>query len=670
MYFKIALKNVKKSYKDYFVYFVTLTISVSLFYLFNSFDAQQEILVAGQDVIFAFNTLKVGMEVISYLVTIVFGFLILYANNFIMKRRKKEIALYTLLGMKKSKISRIMVYETLFVGLLSLFTGISLGIILSQGVAALTAKILEVQIDYHFIISFDAIISTFINFSIIFAIVGIFNNLFMSKAKLVDLFKAKVTNEVQIVKNPIIMTIIMLVSLITLGLTYRFIQEPMFLIIFLLPVLLVGSLATYTLFYALSYWFVKISVMLKNYYYKDLNAFTTRQISSKISSTYKLLASVSLMLLLSFGSLATSFNIQGILNRMFNQPGDYDISLAYHKVNDGKDFDKDLLQFDENYTVSYVVEYTTGLNTDSISRDDLFDFENSPLKAYPFEITLISEDDYNAYQDRAGKQMVDLKDDEIIYFIPDSVFVTTNERHQFLNDEITLLNRKLSVLNHDNNFSNLGGYSNFNFTIVANMKTIENLQSEISNLTPGLNTLITNIDFAEDQDLQTESDNVYNVLNKASKDGLLEFGYQFSSRIDNLKSAREVTLLITYLGLYIGLTFIVVCVMLISLQLLSAASDNYERYLLLDKIGVSDKLQKRSIFKQNLIYFALPLIVALIHSYVGIKAVNMNMALGGLVTDSYAMILIAILILVLIYLLYFLVTYYSSVRMIFDRKKH
>lgn len=146
------------------------------------------------------------------------------------------------------------------------------------------------------------------------------------------------------------------------------------------------------------------------------------------------------------------------------------------------------------------------------------------------------------------------------------------------------------------------------------------------------------------------------------------YGISYSNKASNLDAAKESTLLITYLGLYIGLTFIVVSVMVISLQLLSVASDNFERYLLLDKIGVSEKLQKKSIFKQNLVYFGLPLLIALIHSYVGISAVTQSLVIGGLISNSYVMILVAVGLLVSIYCLYFVVTYLSSVRMIFDRK--
>ena len=129
---KLALRNVKKSYKDYFVYFMTLMFSVCLFYTFNSFSSQEQVLNLSTSQSTVLKTVGQFMNVLSVFVAIVLAFLILYANNFLIRRRKQEFGIYMLLGMPKRDISRILVYETMAVGFLSLLSGLLLGALCSQ----------------------------------------------------------------------------------------------------------------------------------------------------------------------------------------------------------------------------------------------------------------------------------------------------------------------------------------------------------------------------------------------------------------------------------------------------------------------------------------------------------------------------------------------------------
>lgn len=129
MYFKLALRNVKKSFKDFLVYFLTLTFSVCLFYTFNSFQSQQAVMKLNESQLMIVDQLTLLMRLVSIFVAVVLAFLILYANNFLIRRRKKELGLYTMLGMPRGKISRVLVYETLTIGIISLLSGMVLGLI-------------------------------------------------------------------------------------------------------------------------------------------------------------------------------------------------------------------------------------------------------------------------------------------------------------------------------------------------------------------------------------------------------------------------------------------------------------------------------------------------------------------------------------------------------------
>lgn len=185
---KLVLKNVGKSMRDYAVYFFTLVFGVSIFYMFNSIYAQQEIMVATEMLNQSMTALKQILSVISVFVAVILGFLIVYANNFFIKRRKKEMGVYMTLGMGKGEISAILVLETFLMGLLALIVGLVIGVFGSQFMSVFTAKVFEVDMTaYKFIFSLDAAVKSVFYFAIIFLTVMLFNTIAINKYKLIDL---------------------------------------------------------------------------------------------------------------------------------------------------------------------------------------------------------------------------------------------------------------------------------------------------------------------------------------------------------------------------------------------------------------------------------------------------------------------------------------------------
>ncbi|MPQ44510.1 FtsX-like permease family protein [Clostridium tarantellae] len=246
MYFKIAFTNIKKSYKDYSIYFLTLILAVSMFYSFNSIDSQRALIeINSSDGNYYIERLITIISGVSVLVSIVLGCLILYANNFLIKKRKKELGLYMTLGMEKRKISRILVLETFIVGVISLIFGIILGIIVSQGLSAFTLKLFSIAMDeYKFTISLSAIGKTIIYFGIIFLIIMVFNILVISKYKIIDLLTANKKNENMKFKNPYLYFFSFIFSVILLGVSYKVmlytgldLRKPMFKVSFTIAIL-------------------------------------------------------------------------------------------------------------------------------------------------------------------------------------------------------------------------------------------------------------------------------------------------------------------------------------------------------------------------------------------------------------------------------------------------
>lgn len=226
MFYKLAFKNVKKSLSDYVIYFLTLSFGVCLFYVFNAVEAQQTMLLLSEQ---QHALLQTGTAMLGYLsvfISFVLAGLILYANNFLIKRRKRELGLYMTLGMDRGKISRILTAETFVIGLFSLGVGLLIGIAASQGMSVLTAKLMNVPIkDFAFSFSKDSLLKTILYFGVIFLVVMLFNIRTVSKYKLIDLIHGGRKNETLRIKKLWVCVVIFLLSVACLGAAYYMIID-------------------------------------------------------------------------------------------------------------------------------------------------------------------------------------------------------------------------------------------------------------------------------------------------------------------------------------------------------------------------------------------------------------------------------------------------------------
>lgn len=302
---KLAFRNVKKSYKDYFVYFMTLMFSVCLFYTFNSFSAQEQILNLNASQSTVLQTVGQFMNVLSVFVAIVLAFLILYANNFLIRRRKQEFGVYMLLGMPKRDISKILVYETMAVGVLSLLSGLLLGILCSWLLGLFSAGMLQVAVSFHFIFSLSSAVSTIVSFTVIFIVIMLLNTRVIAKVKLIDLLQAKKKMETTRMRSSWISVLVLLLSLILLGTAYYMATASLQMFaVMLLPILLIGGIGTILFFVSLSGFLIQFIRLSKRTYYRDLHMVVLRQINAKISSASTAMGIVCLMLLLAIGALS------------------------------------------------------------------------------------------------------------------------------------------------------------------------------------------------------------------------------------------------------------------------------------------------------------------------------------------------------------------------------
>ncbi|UUR84754.1 ABC transporter permease [Clostridium perfringens] len=667
MYFKIALNNVRKSFKDYSIYFLTLTLGVCIFYAFNSIGDQKSFLELGKRQAEYIKVLQRLISGISVFISCVLGGLILYANNFLVKKRKKELSIYMTLGMGKNKISKILTYETALVGIISLVVGLGIGIIVSQGISAFASKLFEVSLsNYKFLLSTDAILKTVLYFGIIFILVMIFNTFVISKYKLIDMLTAAKKNEDIKIKNPILTAIIFFISLGLLGVAYKLVikvglnpTDRMFLVSIVL-----GILGTLLLFFSLAGFVLYVLQRNKNVYLKGLNIFVLRQMNSKINTNFLSMTVICLMLFLTISTLATGLSFKNALEKGLENTTPFDASATYYidedsKIKTAEESIKELgFKFNpEDKIVSYNEYKLEKTNLESLLNKNAEGKNKKEIvEAMTYKGTnAISISSYNDIRALSGEKSLSLANNEVL--ISSNLGEVENTLKNILknNEKIEIDGKEYKIANNaligegkviKEAFESTGMTNNF-FTLIVP----DNI---VSNLKPIANKI--NINFPKNSN---EEERVQKLFNEY-RDGVVDSSkYGFVNGYTKARIYEDnngMTNIVLFIGIYLGVIFLISSTAVLALQQLSEASDSIDRYKSLRRIGVSQKMINKSIFTQVSIYFGLPLVVALVHSVVAIKVVNGFLTMFNR-PDIGVSSLVTALIMVIVYGGYFYATY-------------
>ncbi len=332
MFSNLAVKNVKKSIKDYLIYFLTMTFGVCLFYMFNSIDSQTSMMQLSTAQCNYIDALIKLIDSLSVFISVILGLLIVYANQFLIRRRKKELGIYMTLGMNKSKISMMIVFETLIIGVFALVVGLLLGVFASQGLSVLTAKMFKAALtNFYFIFSVNAFYKTLVYFGIIFLVVMAFNTISISRLKLIDLINAQRKNEDIKIRSLYLSVFIFIISVCCLGTAYYLIiKNGMFEYnLEFAGSIILGSIGTLLFFFSLSGFLLRVVQSNKKLYYKKLNMFVLRQINSKINTTFVSMSVICIMLLLTIGALSSGMSLSSVLSQDLDKKTPYDVSFIY-----------------------------------------------------------------------------------------------------------------------------------------------------------------------------------------------------------------------------------------------------------------------------------------------------------------------------------------------------
>ena len=685
MLFKLSIKNITKSIKDYAIYFFTLVLGVAIFYVFNAIDSQTVMLNVSSSTSEIIRLMTTILGGVSVFVSFILGFLIIYASRFLIKRRNKEFGIYLTLGMSKRKISLILFFETLIIGVISLGVGLALGIVLSQLMSILVANMFEADLTkFQFTFSSSAALKTLLYFSIMYLIVMIFNTIIVNKCKLIDLLHGNKKSEKVKLKNPIICTIVFIIAVIALSYAYYLVTDgfgtsPLMNTIsgILVPIAL-GCVSTFLIFWSLSGLILKIVMHLKKYYYKGLNSFTIRQISSKINTTVFSMTIICLMLFFTICIFSSALSIKNSLSGNLKDLAPVDIQFSkLQQLSDEEEesFSKDIIE-DYNTTAKDTLQRldvykylkdVVDINTyrvEEITLKDSFGDQieqirkDYPLLAYQDKETLIKLSDYNRLAKLYNKKELTLKDNE--YVIIANYKMMAGIRNISLKN-----NTKLTINGKDyypkyqecqDGFIELSGSATNTGVIILPDNALEGIH-------PYKNILAADYQTDTKEEKENIEDIVSTIINNHfNKDTLLTY----NTKIDIYASSIGLGAMVTFVGLYLGIIFLISSAAILALKELSESTDNKERFNMLRKIGTDEKMINKALFNQIAVFFLFPLLLAIIHSIFGIEFANYILKTMGTESLLSSIILTAVF-LVVIYGGYFLVTYYCSKTIIKER---
>ena len=684
MLFKLSTRNIRKSMQNYLIYFATLILGVAIFYVFNALGSQTVMLKVSSNTEEIINLMNEAMSVVSVFVSIVLGFLVVYASTFLMKRRKKEFGIYLTLGMGKTQVAKILVIETLLIGVISLVIGLLLGIGISQGMSVVTANLFEADMtNFRFMVSTSAIIKTIIYFAIMYVIVMALDVIIVSRAKLINLLYAGAKAQKNHAKNPVVCVLVFIVAAILLGTAYYKVTAGVSTISDFQGLgiqIAKGIIGTFLVFWSVSGMLLAIVKRCRRFYYKGINSFSVKELGSRINTTVFSGGIICLLLFFTICILSSSMAIRNSMNHVLETciPVDVQFSKLY-SYDAAEDYDMTGHNVEENLKAC---DIDTSKLTDmtemhlyapeEIRVGDFFGkaFAESGSEDYfivsSMETMHIGE--YNDFVKSFGGTTIDLAEDEYVILCNYGEMEPRYNEGLAEGQTVTIKGKTYhpkynacvnGIVYISNSESNAGvllvpdsvdlSDCDFWYDIYsANYNTTD--QTEVD----ALNAYYSDANFYKLQEAKTET-----VL---SKDGSY-----YSMNCETSKRLRDnsvgLTAMIVFIGIYLGVVFLISGAAILSLKELSEAADSKEKYRILRRIGVDEKKIRHSLLAQSGVFFAMPLLLAIVHSVFGMQTAMFILTAfgrGGLLGS----ILLAAAVILVIYGIYFMITYICSRKII------
>ncbi|MBM6775606.1 FtsX-like permease family protein [Olsenella profusa] len=655
MYAKIALGNVRKSFRDFAVFFLTLAFGVCVFYAFGSINDQAAVIGLAEDERTLVETLVGILNGLTVFVVIILGFLVVYANRFLIRRRKREFGIYLTLGMDIRHVSWIIVIETLTVGLGALAVGLALGVALSQVMMYVTAGLFEATISgFVFAFSPSAALATVACFAGIFLVTLVFNVGTVSRYRLIDLINADRVSERVTLRSLPLSVALFVVSVALIGVAYATLLEHGMMEegpYFALATGLV-TVGTLLLFFSISGFALRALQASPRAYLSGLNMFVMRQLNSRINTAWLSISLVCAMLFLAICGVCTGFSVASGVNDALRLGTRYDMSLVSYPTGmlgeqgtdgpaaaDGYDaiarMRADIPEFDELFRDAVQVNQyqydADGRPLVDVTVEDIFantDFSGNATMQTLLQgnteqlLTVVPVSEYNELARMLGEKDVELADGECLLWNDMPSLDELWEAACAQNGEVTACGQTLRFAEEplaSLPFSDTGAGGTVSGALIVNDDVIpEGLGPAMTAVNLMYNGERAAVEPAATAAIDEAYDDVmgtgdtlaaWPVWNAVSAQSLLD-------------SSAGTTVVVTYLAIYIGVILLVSCATVLALQQLSEAVDNVGRYRVLAELGAERRMIDRALFAQIAVYFLFPLVVAVAHASVALSVVN------------------------------------------------
>ena len=720
---KLAWGNVRRAGRDYIVYLLTLTLGVTVFYAFNTISMQVDI--AGIDEEGLAQVMGSMLGYLTYFLAGVMAFLMVYANNFIMKRRKKEFGLYQVLGMGRGRVATIMALETVIVSVVAFVAGIVLGVGLSQLMTFFTASLFKTQIaNFHFFFSVHAFNLTLACMLVMFVLTLLLNLRAVRRTKLIELMGAERRNESIKTRNPWIAIAIFAVGVVLVGVAYyrllrdgfpltatdSKLQEAMNQFGITTAMVTVG---TFALFWGLSGMLIKLLQSLRGVYWRGLNMFIVRQLAAKVNTVCFSMGVIAMLLFLAITSVTCGMSIANVMNENLERYTPADMSQTYvYYTPDTLDYYKEYVNPSEAdrmvladttvdlYPAWHGKDKSADNNDETGKKVNIADVAGEHVQidsylSYPFggsSPSVSAGEMCKTMGEKLPKAFGGSNADTMGLFVtPASQY---NKLRQMMGEEPVSIGRDQYLLTCDmggelvdlytkymagGHALTLGGHtlkpatdkSDEDTAAIANsamgsnpgtVVVADELLSQL-NLQPYSSSLLVN--YKQGMDTTEADESIeYTVLDNLLVDGKEPGSWGiFITRSEMYTQAAQMNGLISYLAIYIGFVLVVACAAILSIQQLSNVADGSRSYRVLAQIGCDDRQIRHSVMAQQAVFFLFPLAVGLAHSFVALKVIIELVSIFGNMSIGGTVGLTCAIFLAA-YGGYFLVTYLMSTGMV------
>lgn len=590
--FNVSLKNVKNSMSNYVMYFVSIVFSVFIFFSFKSIQYNDSLTNINK-------SFKAGINAAA-IVIIVFAFMfIYYSNMFFINRRKKEIGTYSLLGMRKGQIGKILLYESFIIGIAAIFLGVFFGFIFSKLMTMILIKLMGGSVVVKMSLSFKAIIQTVATFLIMFIIIGMKNNIMIRRKKLIDFFK-KQTEVLNTKKTLLIVKGILGIALIIMSYviaTSDMLLENITMAPMILITIIPGTFLFFSSVVSIIFYLVKKN---KIFYYRGRNLIAFSELSYKVSSNSKMLSTIAILVATSVTALGFTVSLYYDINRNIeeNYKFSYNINAQNEKVN--SEIDKILNGNKENHNIEF--NKTIELIEKEVNYS-LFRKKDKIEEERKIGIQLIKESDFQSIMKYQNKEYSILKNKNDIYYIVDKGMTLFYESLE--NQEMNLPDEnKTFIINKQYTELLLNRQSTYDLVVVQ-----DNVFNEFKTKEKIYKLRV--IDISNERISVSMSMDIKNIVNENIN---FNYPFNFTSSITMYKELLEVYGLMLFIGIFLAIIFLLCTGSIILFKQLASIYDDKDRYIMLKKLGAKNKDIQKILSKQLKVMFLLPLIVGTMHN--------------------------------------------------------